>query len=134
MPCTGLIGVVSVFQKPCAAVVCGVCVTPVPGAGIAIGAGFVGATGVGVPAGGAGGVGGVGFVGLVGSVGFVGSVGLVVPDATFVPLLYVQPFNAAANTRIIAEMRTFFMGPFLLQNSFIFSLPLLLTRTALLPP
>jgi hypothetical protein len=81
-----------------------------PGAGIEIAAGFVGATGVGVPAGGAGVVGVVGFVGLVGSVGVVGSVGLVVPDATFVPPLYVQPNIAAVITRIITDRETFFMN------------------------
>jgi hypothetical protein len=123
------IGVASVFQKPCAAVVGVVGVTPDPGAGIAIGAGFVGATGVGVPAGGAGGVGVVGFVGSVGFVGFVGSVGLVVPVATFVPLLYVQPNIAAVITRIITDIENLFMGPFLLLNSFGFSRCRYFTRT-----
>ena len=117
MPCTGLIGINSlcVVHVPgpfgSAAIVD-------PGAGIAIGAGFVGATGVGVPAGGAGVVGVVGFVGVVGLVGFVGFVGsvgdvglvgFVVPVATFDPLLYVQPFSAAATITIIAAMETFFI-------------------------
>jgi hypothetical protein len=80
-----------------------------------MGAGFVGATGVGVPTGG-GFVGG-GFVGggFVGG-GFVGG-GFVPPVATFVPLLYVQPFSAAATTRIINAIDTFFiLGTFLLSN------------------
>jgi len=85
--------------------------------GIGTGAGFVGATGVGVPAGGGvvgggvvgGGVVGGGVVGggVVGG-GVVGG-GFVPPVATFVPLLYVQPFSAAATTRIINEMETFFI-------------------------
>ena len=98
-----------------------------PGAGIAIGAGFVGATGVGTP-GGVGFVGFVGFVGsvglvgFVGSVGFVGFVGFVVPEATFAPLLYVQPLSAAATTRIIAAVKTFFiLGPFSLETLYGFS-------------
>jgi len=51
----------------------------------------------------------VGVVGVVGSVGVVGLVGFVVPVATFAPLLYVQPFSAAATATIIAAMRTFFI-------------------------
>ncbi len=88
-----------------------------PGAGIGTGAGFVGATGVGVPAGGGvvgggvvgGGVVGGGVVGggVVGG-GVVGG-GVVPPVATFVPLLYVQPFNVVATSRIINEMETFFI-------------------------
>jgi hypothetical protein len=83
-----------------------------PAGGIAIGAGFVGTTGVGVPAGGGvvgGGVVGGGVVGggVVGG-GVVGG-GFVPPVATFDPLLYVQPFSAAAITTIIAAMETFFI-------------------------
>jgi hypothetical protein len=91
-------------------------IVSVPAGGMAIGAGFVGTTGVGVPMG--GGLVGGGFVGggLVGG-GSVG--GFVPPDATFVPLLYVQPFSAAATTRIINAIDTFFiLGTFLLSKSF----------------
>src|SRR5215475_2434655 len=70
----------------------------VPGAGI----------GTGVP---------VGVVGSVGVVGVVGSVGFVVPVAVLVPLLYVHPLSAAAITRIINEIETFFMSPFPWKNS-----------------
>src|SRR5579871_5430910 len=101
MPCTGLIGIITVDVVHVPSPL-GFATIVEPGAGIAIGAGFVGATGVGVPT---GGVGGVGFVGPVGFVGSVGPVGLVVPVATFAPPLYVQPFSAAVTTRIRIAVR-----------------------------
>jgi hypothetical protein len=107
MPCTGLIG----MNSGCVVHVPGIgFVVSGPAGGIGTGAGFVGGTGVGVPAGGGvvgGGVVGGGVVGggVVGG-GVVGG-GFVPPDATFVPLLYVQPFKATATIRTINEMENF---------------------------
>jgi hypothetical protein len=106
MPCTGLIGIKLVNDEvhvPGVALVASV----VLAGGICAGAGFVGAIGVGVPAGGGVVGGGVVGGGVVGG-GFVGGGvvggGFVPPVATFVPLLYVHPFSAAATIRTIAAM------------------------------
>jgi hypothetical protein len=79
-------------------------VMPLPGGG----------TGTGVPV-----VGGVGFVGGVGVV--VG--GVVPPFATLDPLLYVQPFSAAAITRIITDMEAFFILALSLSKPALASVP-----------